>query len=369
MRPKKMILLLTILSLLLVSCTKTDIEDQTFSLLSGIDKKGNQLYFYSVAPVFHAEAKKKIEEYEVKSHTMRTARNEFDSRATALSMANKLQLFLVGKGLVKEHNIFALMDVLYRDVTSGSNARVVMVDGPVKDVIKFAPENRPRLPIYLTKLIDAAYLRNLTQRVTLLEFQWQMIEPGITPYITEIMLDKQGIKLKGIALLNNHGKYVNSLDLNESVMLSMLMRKKQGTYSLTVPIKKGDDKVMNKYMSATYTSVKDKVKVSMREGHFHFDVELKMDANITESIHLVTRDRNYLQVEKKLKKILDKDFKILIKKLQKNKVDPIGYGLYAQAYQYKNWKKIKDRWPEEFAKATFSLKTNVKFKYPGSVQE
>ncbi|WP_232697297.1 Ger(x)C family spore germination protein [Brevibacillus daliensis] len=372
MRRKIMILLVTILSLSLVSCTniqRINIEDQTFQLINGIDKKGNQLYFYSVAPVFSKEAIKKTEDYEEKSHTMRTSRQEFDSRVTALSIAAKLQVLLVGKGLAKEYNVYELMDVLYRDVGNGSNARVVLVDGPVKDVISFSPENRPRLPILLVKLIDAAYFRNLTQKVTLPEFQWQMTEPGITPFVSEIMLDKQGIRLKGMALLNSHGKYVNSLDLTESIMFSMLVRKKQGTYSLTVPIKKGDDKATNKYLSATYDSVRDKVKVSMRDGHFHFDIELKMDANITESINLVTRDRDYLQIKKKLEKILDKDFKILIKKLQKNKVDPIGYGLYAQAYQYKEWKKIKDRWPKEFAKATFSLKTNVRFKYPGSVQE
>ncbi|MEK3884474.1 Ger(x)C family spore germination C-terminal domain-containing protein [Paenibacillus sp. PL2-23] len=45
----------------------------------------------------------------------------------------------------------------------------------------------------------------------------------------------------------------------------------------------------------------------------------------------------------------------VIQKAQKWRVDPFGFGLYARAYTYKEWKPVQDRWAEVFAEAAVEV--------------
>ncbi|PEM49477.1 Ger(x)C family spore germination C-terminal domain-containing protein, partial [Bacillus wiedmannii] len=54
--------------------------------------------------------------------------------------------------------------------------------------------------------------------------------------------------------------------------------------------------------------------------------------------------------------------------LQKNKIDPIGLSLYARAFQYKEWKKVKEDWLQALAEAKINVKTHVKIKDTGTIR-
>ncbi|MBA4531926.1 Ger(x)C family spore germination protein [Brevibacillus halotolerans] len=365
-----MFLWIVLLSLLLSGCSqRINIENATFNLTLGLDKKGKNLYYYSVSPIFNEDAPKKVETHEVKADSIRNARNFFDASSIGLLTTAKLQQVLIGRELLESHDVFPLLDVLYRDVTSASNANVLMVDGPVKDVIMFEAKNRPRLPIYLGQLIDSTAVRNLISRSTLLDFQWTVMEKTITPYIGVVKKEKNQLEIKGTALLNGQGKAVTTLSLQETIIMHMLQRFHKGLFSLSLPLKETKNKADSKIISATFERVTRKVKLVKKDDQFYYNIKLKMDANLNESVNLFPAQNTMKSIEKFLEKAVKKETEKVIKKLQQHKVDPLGLGDYMRAYYYQDWKNMQMDWGSALAKITIMIEPEIRVMFNGLVQE
>ncbi|MFK9094928.1 Ger(x)C family spore germination C-terminal domain-containing protein [Bacillus salipaludis] len=65
---------------------------------------------------------------------------------------------------------------------------------------------------------------------------------------------------------------------------------------------------------------------------------------------------------------MQKQFEDLLKKIQKNKIDPIGFGLYARAYQYEQFKKMDNDWGKAFAESDIHVSVKVKVNSDGAVR-
>ncbi|MDP1471851.1 Ger(x)C family spore germination C-terminal domain-containing protein [Priestia megaterium] len=102
--------------------------------------------------------------------------------------------------------------------------------------------------------------------------------------------------------------------------------------------------------------------------HFVFDVEMKLNVSLTE--HTFNMNMKYEQ--KKLDIILTKqlgwELNALIQKVQKQKLDPFGFGDYARAFQYQQWKKIENQWPTTFSKATVKVTPTVRIMDHGIIE-
>jgi hypothetical protein len=75
------------------------------------------------------------------------------------------------------------------------------------------------------------------------------------------------------------------------------------------------------------------------------------------------------QVTKLVEKELNKQLVELMKKIQKKKIDPIGLGLYARAYQYTQYKKIENNWGEALAKSDIKVSVKVVINSNGAVEQ
>ncbi|XID96032.1 Ger(x)C family spore germination C-terminal domain-containing protein [Paenibacillaceae bacterium WGS1546] len=71
---------------------------------------------------------------------------------------------------------------------------------------------------------------------------------------------------------------------------------------------------------------------------------------------------------KELSRLVQEQFEDLIERFQKRRIDPIGLGIYARAYEYKQFQKVQDRWSEAFAQAKIDVKVDVKIKSMGPVR-
>ncbi len=67
-------------------------------------------------------------------------------------------------------------------------------------------------------------------------------------------------------------------------------------------------------------------------------------------------------------KQLNKDLNELIHKIQKQQLDPFGFGDYARAFQYKEWKKVEDDWPNAFSKASVKVIPTIKILESGIIK-
>jgi Ger(x)C family germination protein len=364
---RKIFLVPLIIIMTLTGCTDaTPIENLSVSLILGLDldEEDNLLAFMS-SPVFNKEAKQKEEVYKVKTFSIRHSREKFDSRVMGLTSGSKTQIILLGKRLLKSKNWFAYLDPYYRDPRNTVNARIVAVDGPVSDVIYGKPEDKPRLPIYLTSLIDTAAQRNLVKRTTLQDFRRQIKDKGRTPWIPEIKMDKR-IRLTGSAVLTHSGQYKLKISTEENQLLTMLEDKKKRDYSITIPVSIGNTKKGKPYLTFTNSVMKVKKKVKYN-GRFVFDINVNSKITLTEQLFPYDIEKNHAKLEKSIANELEDEFSQLICKMQKAQVDPLGLGLYARAYTYPEWKKVQGHWGETFAKSKINIHVNTEIRSIGTI--
>lgn len=346
---------------------QTNVEDVSLTLILGIDLDENDnLLVYISSPVFSKEAKEKEEKTAVKAVTIRDSREKFDSTVMALTSGSKTQLILVGKRMLKRADWTNYLDPFYRDPKNTVTSRIVAVDGPVSDVIFYSPKDKSRLPLYLTKLINTAYRRNITVKTTLQEFHEQKTEKGMTPSITAMKKNNK-VKLTGSILLDQQGRYKLAISPYENKLLRILQHEKKGEFPFTVgiPLKSQDRE--KDWLSFTTQGIKVKTRVRY-DHHFIFDVKVDMRIGITERLFPFDVRKDAVKLQKGIETKLNGDFDRLIKKIQAAKIDPIGLGVYARAYTYPEWKKVQNQWGKAFSKADVNVKVSVTIGGMGTIK-
>jgi Ger(x)C family germination protein len=372
MNRKLRILLLAIIVFWLPGCSdRLDLENMTLGLIVGMDlNQHNELVVYISSPVFSKEAKEKSQKIRVKATTLRQSRAGLDSISAGLITGGKTQILLIGKRLLQHGDWFPLLDAEYRDTKNSLTVKVAAVDGEVSKILALPLKDKPRLPLYLTDLIDNAAKRNLTTRTTLQLLHRQMYEKGLTPYLPEFKIEKKEIKLMGTALLDKRGKLVATLNHQESGLLRILQSGKKGQFSFTVPIpgEQKDDTTGKNKLSFSVSSVKSKTKTSYHNDHFQFNMNLKMVIVLTERLFPFDMKKNQKKLEQQIQEQVQKQMEQLIKKCQRHLIDPIGLGLYARAYQYEEWQKVQEHWGDALAKSDVKISVKTEIKYMGAVK-
>ncbi|KZE53959.1 spore gernimation protein [Brevibacillus parabrevis] len=369
-KAKKLLLILALLCFLSGCMDRIDLEDATITLLAGVDlTEKNELLFYLSSPVFSKEAKKKSEEYGVRAESFRQARARMDQMVTGLTLSGKIQVVVLGKRLLEHPDWFKILDVIFRDARFTVNARMIAFDGQISDLFHFQPPDKPRLALHLTKLIDTANQRNLTVRTRVQDFHRQMFEKGINPTITAVGKDKV-IKILGTAVLSKKGTYVELLQSQETMLLQMFLHGKEGEVTFTVPLPAPNDnkKMIKHRVSLMAKEVSKKVKTTYEDGKFHFEVKLKLGGGISERLFPFDMEKDYKDMEQIVSTELRKEFEKLVAKCQQNEVDPFGFGLYARAYAYQEWKKVQDNWPKAFAQAEVKFVPEISIKGNGVIR-
>ncbi|MFB0841551.1 Ger(x)C family spore germination protein [Paenibacillus oleatilyticus] len=349
---------------------QTNIEDLTLGLSIGLDlDEKKNLMVYMASPVFSKEAKKKNEVFEFRSKTVRMARNKFDSVVSALTVGGKSQVLLLGKRLTEQADWFPLTDVFFRDGKQTVNAKVVLVDGRVSDVIHHYPNDKPRLSFHLTRLLDKNNRRNFTVRTTIQKLLDQKYEKGMTISISELKLDKE-FEVTGTALLDNKGKYKGSLNQQESSLLLILQQRtvEEVPFSIHVPNERKSGVFASDIVSFNAGTEKVKIKTDYNQGKFRFDVGIHLSGALTQRLFPFDFAKKGGELEAIIEKQLEKQFSDLVKKFQSQQLDPVGFGIYARAHQYKAYRQVQQQWGDAFAKADVNVKVKLTLKSSGAIK-
>lgn len=346
------------------------IENLNFPLVLGFDlDEDNHLLFYTSSPVFNKYADEKADIIKVKAKAIRESRKYFDALETGDVTSAKIQIFLIGKKILEQENWFSILDTVYRNPNFSGTTKMVMVDGSVEDVIFHKSKTKPQLSLFLNDLIDNNVKRTRNVKSMAHIFHREMYDKGITPVIPRLVKDKE-IKLMGLALLNNKGKYVDKLSIEETSLLLLLRNQKDKELTLSTMLHQVADEggIFNKNeVSYVVERYKGKIKTKYEKGKFRFDYDMKMYVSIDERL-FPPGQITQKQLEQSIKEDLTSRFEELIKKFQKHKVDPIGLGVYARAYHYKPFKKVADHWPEAFADADVHISLDVEISSMGAIK-
>lgn len=361
---KRMLTGLVALSLCTSGCLAADkinIEDVSLSLLIGIDlDEKNNLIFSTSSPVFNREARIKEEIFTSPSTTLRKSREEDDKTFMALTTGGKVQAMLIGKRVMQHEGWFKLLDPFLRDPKNTVNGRIVMVDGPASEVIQFTPKDKPRLPLYLTKLIDTAFRRNICVKTTLQDLRRETYEKGMTASVTELRKDGR-LLVTGTALLDEKGKYKLSLGATENKLLRILQHETKGEFPFTFKAAnqpKGTVFPANAY-SFTCEKISVKTKTGYADDRFKFDIGIKTRVVLGERLFPLDVRKEAKKLEQEIEREMKKRFDSLIRKIQAAKIDPIGLGLYARAFEYQHWKPVQASWGEALSKADVNVTVKV----------
>lgn len=363
--------LFVFLMAILSSCGRhIPLEDLTISFILGIDiDDDNNLVISESSPVFNKDAQKNVETYQLKAKTIRESRKFFDALATGEVTAAKIQVLLIGKRILEHEDWFSILDTVYRNPTFSINTRIIVVDGSVADIIHYEPPDKPLLALHLKEVIDKNNKRSRTVNNTLQVLHRQKYENGLTPSISEIKKGKD-VEFVGVSLLDQSGKYVDTLGIQESSLLLILKDEQKQELTLTIPITaiEGEGGIFHKNeISFDVSRVKSKVKTTYNQDKFHFKYNIHMTVNIVERLFPL-KSISESELKKMIENELKNRFEALIKKIQSHKIDPIGLGLFARAYQYEDYKKVEANWGEALAEADIDVSLDVDLKSMGAIK-
>ncbi|PEM42627.1 Ger(x)C family spore germination protein [Bacillus toyonensis] len=371
----------TILCFLIIFLTgcddRLDLEKQSISLIYGFDAKAKgKLIVYHVNPIFNEDVEKKYETHVAKVYTPREAKATFNSSSNGLVSTEKLQLILFSNNFLKQEGAMPYLDVWYRDPKNTGNMRLVAVNGPISSVIYNNFKDKPALPEYLTDLINTNKLYNRTVFTTFHEFHRQTFNKGITPAISEIKKGKKDVIVTGSALLTSRGIYKMSLNLYESALLLLLQKKANTPVSLTMKIPSTrvesnsnlKDTEGNDFVTINVLSMNRNIRSGYSDNRFKFNIKMNLKIAISEITFNMDLDKDKKKLTSLIAKQLNKDLNELIHKIQKQQLDPFGFGDYARAFQYKEWKKVEDDWPNSFSKASAKVTPTIKILESGIIK-
>ncbi|EJR65332.1 Ger(X)C family germination protein [Bacillus cereus VD115] len=371
----------TILYFLIIFLTgcgdRLDLEKQSISLIYGFDAKAKgKLIVYHVNPIFNEDVEKKYETHVAKVHTPREAKATFNSSSNGLVSTEKLQLILFSNNFLKQEGAMPYLDVWYRDPKNTGNMRMVAVNGSISSVIYNNFKDKPALPEYLTDLINTNKLYNRTVFTTFHEFHRQTFNKGITPAISEIKKGKKDVIVTGSALLTSRGIYKMSLNRYESALLLILQKKANTPVSLTIKIPSTrvesnsnlKDTEGNDFVTINVISMNRNIRSGYSDNRFKFNIKMNLKIAISEITFNMDLDKDKKKLTSLIARQLNKDLNELIHKIQKQQLDPFGFGDYARAFQYKEWKKVEDDWPNAFSKANAKVTPTIKILESGIIK-
>ncbi|WP_261305591.1 Ger(x)C family spore germination protein [Paenibacillus andongensis] len=358
------VLIIIMIFVIIPGCSdRLDMEDSTNNLTLGLDLDSeDNLLVYMNSPSYGRGIKKKTLEVEVKSHTIRQSREQQDEFAPGVITGRKVQVMLIGKRILEHEDWFRILDVFFRDMKNPLTPRIIAVDGSISDIVNLHPKDQPMLSLFLRGMVDTKSARSETAKTTLQKLHWQMYEKGVTPYISEIQLDKaKQIRLTGVSLLDHKGKYKTSLNIEETGLLQILNKnaKKPVSFTLPIPGEKKSGPFQTDHLSISVQGIKTKIKTSYKQNKFQFDINIKMPAGLTERLFPFDVRKNGKELEKMISEHMQKQFENLIKNIQKHQIDPIGLGLFARAHEYSQYKKVEDHWGEALSQADIHVSVKV----------
>lgn len=344
------------------------IETQRFLLTEGIDlDEEKKVVVYISSPVFSNVAKDRYKITTTTADTMRESKKKLESKLNGNIAPGKLQSILIGKKMLQQTNVLPYLDVFYRDPKNEINANVIVIDGSVEEVMHTNMSDKGRVGIVIRQLIESTYKSRISVLTTLLKFHQQMTDNAMTPCLTEMRVEKNDLVISGTTLLHTDGTYATSFNKQESSLLIFLQRNTKNPIPLTFhlsPEMFHTDEEMS-YVSFNMKKVKVNFKTKFEGNHLTIDIQMKVPIDLTERLFTLDMEKQSKLLEQAIEQELEKECQDLIKKAQKNQVDPFGFGIYVRAHDYKNWKKVEDNWGKALSEATVNVSPKVVIKSIG----
>lgn len=360
----------------LIGCSqRIPLEKVSLILLIALDRTPNgDVKLGTSIPLFHHKQQKNTIEHWTQASTVYNGFSKIDTKLTGYMTASKAEIILIGKKLAQEANWMQELDSSYRDPYATINAKVVLVDGPVEEIFTINKPDKPSLPSYISSVIESSIQNNQSVSSTIQQLMREKNEEGMTQAVPVIKKTKNEIDTVGIALLDRQGKFLTRIPKKDVKFFNLINKPKNKgrmILHLVLPPKKSNKKPNT---SILVQNVTRKIEVNFQNGKFVFNFDISANVALVEKTNAnllkehYDNKKNINNLESAIQKEINKKLQNMLHEIQHNKIDPIGLSLYARAFQYKEWKKVKGNWLQALTEAKINVKTQVKIKDTGTIR-
>ena len=348
------ILLLVIITLLSTSCGFKDIDKRIFIIGVGVDKSDSEENPYRItlkmaAPSGNMKNSPKPE------YTYLTKESRTVSEAVHLLKSHidkdldfaHAKVIVFGEKLLDE-DMRVLSDFFLRRRDFQQISWVAVGKPTAEDVLKTKPASEVSGANVLFNLFSEVGTNSSNIVSTyLFDFRRQLIEEGLDAVLPIIETDKKRKKMivnNAFVFKDKKGKV--KLNASQSELYNILSNQIKHV-TLTIPIHDKKDEVFSVFMD----NIKTKYQLEPLSDHHQYVVKMnvKMSGIVQESKVRLSPAKTK-EYNKAISKEAKKQIQDFLSTMQKNKVDPLGFGLRYQATHLNNQDRA-DEWKQYLSKS------------------
>jgi Ger(x)C family germination protein len=291
------------------------------------------------------------------AHSTREGRDLIESMVSGKVRAFKIRIHTLGESLAKK-NISPFLDVLYRDPRSALDARVCVVEGNARDVLRIDKMGLTLIGEFLDNLILGQEKLTVVPKVnvsSISHLMWDLGQDFTLPMVKKV---EKNVQVTGAALFHDH-HMTGKLNRQESKLMLLMAGKKSDLARFSIPVDQKQNPQVANYISLEVNKAEPKMKVTIKPGN-RIDVDFPMKLTV-EAAEYPLGELDQKTVVQKLNKQLSTIFTArsqqLIQKLQQANCDVFGVGRQLIAFHHDVWKQL--HWETDYRKVRFHPRVEV----------
>ncbi|MGG0176368.1 Ger(x)C family spore germination protein [Gottfriedia acidiceleris] len=336
----------------------TNVNELNLIEAAGFDLPNPHQYKGTVVfPVFRPSGQIEFNVSSADGETIKKVRERLDSQMRYRLISGQLRVVTFSMDFAKR-GIFPIIDTFNRDPAVGSVIQVAIVDGETSDLLSLKQYERENIALYLYDLLLHNSETGPFPYTDFATFVYQYFEVGQDPFLPVLKIVNDKMKITGIALFK-YDKLVTIIPWKYVfIFKSMKENYKQGLHQFNID---------GEYVAIDNLVSRSKFDVKIKKGKPEFTVQLNMNARIQE----YTGDKPILfpkhikEIKKAIERDIEKNARDLISLLQKNNVDPIGFGSKLEAHQRDFDVK---KWRKQYSSAKINVKVKLDIIHTGIVE-
>ncbi|PGM57013.1 Ger(x)C family spore germination protein [Bacillus sp. AFS053548] len=319
--------------------------------------KPEQLKGTVVFPVFRPSGQIEFKVSSASGETIKKVRERLDSQMRYRLMSGQMRVVTFSLDLAKK-GFFPIVDTFNRDPAVGNIIQLAIVDGKSSDLLSLPQYKNENIALYLYDMLVHNSEAGPFPYTDFSTFVYQYFEVGQDPYLPVLKIVDEKIKLNGIATFKRD-KLITIIPWKYAFIFKGLKENyKQGLHQFKID---GD------YVAIDNIKSKSKYDIKIKKGQPEFTIHMKMNARIQEYTgdKPIVLPKHIKEISKAIERDIEKNAKELISLLQKNNVDPIGFGSKLEAH-YRDFNGKK--WRKQYSSAKIKVKVNLDILHTGIVE-
>lgn len=367
------VFMIVIFSSTLIGCWDQRIYEKVgFILVLGMESSKDQhkkLLVTYTSPAIGLGKRNQMELNSQEADLLRQARESARIKSSRPLEAGKIQGILISEELAEKGGIHDALSIFSRDPLNPALASLVVVDGSPNELCKKAMsfQDKPRLGIYLTQLLEAGIKDSKIPEARIYSFDTEYYAEGLDTIMPMIKLQDDSIKFIGSALFSRD-KMVGSINISQTILMNAMRKKiKYSTEYIckAANIEDAHSNIKNGIAFGIRDS-KRKINVEIDSDKPVINMQLKFRGSIDEYIwDSLDKEEKYRKIENEIANELKNECLNIVRYTQEVGSDPLGIGDIVRAKHNDYWKKIK--WKEAYKAAQVNVEVKVQILHHGLI--